>query len=527
MEREERQIPVEHRFPVERRYYEHSPSDETDLYQLILKVWAVRVPVVIAFLLVNFAYWGFWAFQKANSPNFDTYSRIIQLTFKGIASQKYPNGSPFRLADIVGPSILSLVYDTNKLKEHGISETDFVQGFNIQSYTPDYNLIVKRYESALNAKRITSEQITSLQEKLKAELAQASLSSARITFTLGHKDSLPKDLINKVLLDVPRLWAEKSITANGVIKLDVPIYSNKIFDIERLESMDYLVSLDLLEDNAKLMLKNIEQLMNQPNGLTIRDQESGYNLLDLRKAINDILDYDLQALLPPILDLGITKHPESLLLYYQHKIRHLRQQKEYMLKRADIVSNTFDQYADAADAYQLDKDHIINNIPVQQESGSNILLLNQDGRDLNYRQKLSNEILVFRHNAAKMDLKIKSSQQILDAIQNNTTSDGEFKNHHLDLLSNSFPMIIEKLQGYVEIINRISSLLSKENLGYSGILYKTVGAGKLKVATNPLLSNRDILIYAILVLFVTLGTLFVAITVHAFKSDSIKTENVR
>ena len=525
MEREERQIPVEHRFPVERRSHEFPQSDETDLYKIVSKAWAVRVPVVIAFLLASFAYWGFLIFQKAKSPGFSSYSRIIQLTFKGIEDKQYPNGSPFRLADIVAPSILSLAYDINQLKEHDISETDFVQGFNIQSYTPDYNLIVKRYESALAVKRITSEQITSLQERLKSELAQASLSAAQITFSPGNKFSLSTELIDKILLDVPRLWAEKSITTNGVIELDVPTYSNKIFDTERLESLDYLVSIDLLNDNIKLMLDNIEQLLKQPNAPTIRDQESGYSLLDLRKAINDIFDYDLQALLPPILDLGITKNADSLLLYYQHKIRNLKQEREYMLERANIASNTFDQYAQTA--YELDKDNIVSSAPVQQEEGSAIFLLNPDRRDLNYRQKLSNEILVFRDNAARMEIKIKNSQQILNAITNNTGSNDQSKNYHLDLLDNSFPVVIEKLRSYVEIINRISSLLSKENLGYSGILYKTVGASQPNFTTQPLLNNRDILIYVLLVVFVTLGTLLVAITVQAFKNAPIKTENLR
>lgn len=513
---------------VEGRSYDSQQTDEIDLRQLLLKIWAVRVPVVVTLMLVTCVYWGFWAIKKFNAPNTYTYSRIIQFTFKGIENQEYPNGSPYRLADVMAPSILSLAYNINDLDEYNIAESDFVQRFNIQPYAPDYNLIVKRYDKVLSNKRIKPEQIDTLQKRLQAELAQASIGSAQISFTPRQKRPLPKTLIDKILLDIPRLWAERAIETHGVAELDVPIYSNKIFNINRFESLDYLVSLGLLRDNIKLVLENIQLLLELPNGNTVKDLETGYTLPDLKKSITDIVSYDLQALLAPVLDLGITKNTDAVLLHYQYKVRKLTQQRDFLDEQAEIISTSLDQYSRVVYGEHQDNS---GNPPTGQHASSTVPQLGDDfidriitmadqGKDLEYRQKLSDQILELRHQAASINFQIKLDQTILNSIKDRTEEDAvEFKQHYLDLLQKSFPVIIAQLQDYVAITNRIAGLLSKENLGYSGALYRPGGSSTLTVSTDKLITKQDIIIYTILMFFTLFSTLLVAMSYRALQHN--------
>ena len=70
--------------------------------------------------------------------------------------------------------MLARVYDANGLAERGIDEEAFANGFNIQSYIPDYDLILRKYRVAVARKRITSGESKSCRKGLRVEIEQAS-----------------------------------------------------------------------------------------------------------------------------------------------------------------------------------------------------------------------------------------------------------------------------------------------------------------------------------------------------------------
>ena len=502
-------------------------EDEIDFRGLFKKIWAVRVPVAVAVLIVTLGYWGLWGLKQIALPSSITYSRIVQFTFKGADQEQYPNGAPFRIADVVAPGILSLAYEVNGLDSHNVPEAAFVQSFAIQSYAPDYNLIIEKYEGAMGRRGITGEEIAELQARMKAELAQASARSARLSFTPAKGVHLRENQIDKILLDVPRLWAEKAIESDGVTNLDMSIYSSRIFSAQRFEALDYMIGLDLVQDNIRLIKGNIAELIELPNGRVIADDQTGYRLPDLEKDIDDIVDYDLQQLSTPIQDLGIAKNSDIVELYYRYKIRDLERDRSYALAQASLVRDTLDNYSRG----DVRPDRNANSdLPNRSGLGQTtpqfsddfidrVIDLTQQGSDLEYRQKLTDQILEYKKEAAEVEYEIARIKGVLEAIADSGNANiNELKEHYLALLEKSFPEILSRLQGYTDVIGRIYRKLSKENLGYSGMLYKIGGADELTVA-GSWVGRRDLLIYGVLLFIALFGTLAVAMIIRSVRAE--------
>ena len=496
----------------------HQPADEIDLRTLFLNMWAVRRVVLLAVVLVMLAYWGLWTVKQVLAPSASTYSRIVQFTFKGVEQGRYPNGSPFRMADVVAPSVLAMVYEANGLADQGVSQAAFVQSFNIQPYAPDYNLIVKKYESAISRKGITGEEIAALQERMKSELQQASARSAKVSFRPARGVRIAESAIDKILLDVPRLWAEKAIDSDGVANLDVTIYSSKMFDDDRFKALDYMIAMDLVQDNIRLINNNIDELLKRPNGSVVKDNESGYSLPDLQKAIDDVVSYDLQQLVTPIQDLGVTKNREIVSLYYQYKMRELEQRRDHELSQASLIRETLTQYGQNLAGERPSPAAGATTIGAPQfgdEFLDRVIDLTQKGGDMEYRQGLTNQMLDHRKEAAELDFELAKMNVVLSAVSSKDRK-SEAEAEYIAILEASFPIILEKLRDYVEVTNRIYAKLSKQNLGYSGLLYKAGGSDDM-VVSGAILTKRDILIFALLVFVTLFGTLVIAMMVRWLK----------
>lgn len=482
-------------------YDSYGQSDDIDLRDLFKRIWATRRVVLISVLLITAMFWGAWVIMYLANPKAYTYSRIIQFTFKGVEEGEYPNGSPFRVADVVGPKVLSLVYDQNQLEAYGIPEHDFVQSFTIHPYAPDYNLIINKYQMAIERKNISVEEVNQLQEKMKIELQQASVRSARISFTPHRSIDLPENIINKVLLDVPRVWTTKAIEDDGVANLDIALYSSKMFDQERFANLDYMVAFDLIRDNVARINQNIDELLEKPNGRVVTDKISGYSLPDLKKVIEDIVNYDLNQMFTPLQELGIAKNEEVVAMYYRYKLQRLERQTKFSLRQAELIEKTLKTYENK----RLESTDVAGqsgggSTAIPQLGGdfiTRLIDLTEESSDKEFRQQLIEQILENQKKAVDNEEEIAEIQVTLSAMDN-SKEESELREYYDDLVQKTLPEMLKKLREYVDTTGRIYEKLSKENLGYGGLLYKVSGDDQLDV-TGRLVSRKQLLIFLMLI----------------------------
>ena len=252
---------------------------EMSIAELMRWVWRnLAYPVagvVIALLIVGV----YLTAQKIRE--YEKYSEyVIQFRFEGRIDDRYPNGTPFSLGDIIAPAVLSVVYREQKIADYGISFADFQTAVTVAPYTPDRRLIIDRY-SQIDARRATTAELREAQSSLERELATASSRYAALRYS-QKTATLPEATISKVLIDIAREWERVSIETRGVLAVDIATVSPSVFSDDSVDGLERLNALRVIRENLEALQYFIHQMSNRPGGNRLRDSETEATLASLR-----------------------------------------------------------------------------------------------------------------------------------------------------------------------------------------------------------------------------------------------------
>lgn len=491
-------------------------SDEVDLGDLMLRIWATRVYVVKAVLTVLALFTLYIGVSYLFSEKTVRYSQVFDLAFEGLRKGEFPNGSAFMLSDITSATVLNRVYRQNNLEAHGLKIDDFRRGVTIQPYAPDYALIRSKYEARLTDKKLTPTDIAELQKQMANELEAAQSGSLIITLILPEQRSLTSDLAQKILLDIPSSWADRAINEQGVLKPNVPVYSERIFDQKRFENLDYLLGMDLILNSIKLVRSNISSLREQPNASTLVDDESGFTLVDLDKAIQDVADYDIRQIIDPIKELGISRNPEVVKLYYTRRLADLQQEQKLWKDRAQAIRAVLAAYASDKGSTTSGVNSTQNNMVPQLGDAflDRLLEVSRQGSDLEFRQKLTQEVLNYENQSIDLDQQITDINRILATMNNGQSTDQILHNVYVKAVEEQLPAVLDNLREYTRVMGRMYEKQGKQSAGNISQLVEAQG-GAFSFAAASLLGARDVKItIASVFLAVLLGVLYGLIMIY-------------
>ncbi|HRL93825.1 MAG TPA: hypothetical protein PK873_09695 [Pseudomonas sp.] len=452
-------------------------SDEIDLGDLMLRIWATRVYVVKAVLAVLALFTLYIGVSYMLSEKTVRYSQVFDLAFEGLRKGEFPNGSAFMLSDITSPTVLNRVYRQNNLEAHGLKIDDFRRGVTIQPYAPDYALIRSKYEARLTDKKLTPTDIAELQKQMANELEAAQSGSLIITLILPEQRSLTSDLAQKILLDIPSSWADRAINEQGVLKPNVPVYSERIFDKKRFENLDYLLGMDLILNSIKLVRSNITSLKGQPNASTLVDDESGFTLVDLDKAIQDVADYDIRQIIDPIKELGISRNPEVVKLYYTRRLADLEQEQKLWKDRAEVIRRVLAGYSSDKGSSPTAVSGNQNNMVPQLGDAflDRLLEVSRQGSDLEFRQKLTQEVLKYENQSIDLEQQIAEIKRVLATMSNGQGTDQKLRDVYVKTVEEQLPSVLDNLREYTRVMGRMYEKQGKQNAGNISQLVEAQG----------------------------------------------------
>ena len=277
-------------------------------------------------------FWLVGAVLNLANPTLHSHSINAFLTFSGATDQKYPNDSPFNATDVTVPVVLNRVYDQHDFTGH-IDREDFVNAFTVTPYIPHLELIKQKYVASLAQKTLTQAEIDQLQDNLGNELNQAS--SQAVTITLSTTDALPREMIDKSLLEAPSVWADHMINNVGVTSLNQEIFSEKVLDTALIQNIDYLIGFEILREKIGLLKTNIDLTRTMPNGKLVRDDESALSAPDLARAIADLEAYLVLPLAAPIKANGVARDPGLVRSYFTQRLADLDRDRDLASRRKD------------------------------------------------------------------------------------------------------------------------------------------------------------------------------------------------
>jgi hypothetical protein len=479
-------------------------GSEYDLVAFLRALLDTKVHLLIAISMVTLIYWAAVVVLNFAKPPVHTGSVNFYFTFSGVEDSEYPNKSPFQISDIIAPTILNEVYETARVSEY-LDRDQFVTGFTIAPYIPDIDLINAKYD--LDRRNLSQADLERMQAQLRQEINKASTSAAQLTFT-WQDSSLPVELVSNVLLNVPKVWENYVIERAGVSSYDITMYSETVVDRSILTQMDYLVAFELILDKMRLLQLNIEQILELPNGRVVQDPESKLTAPDLKRSLIDTEKYLVAPLLTPIRNLGISKDPEIVRLYFKDQLLELKRRKSLAERKRNNLENAYARYVNqSSDAdtgipsSNLGSGNVIPQFGT--EFLDRIVDLSNAGLDIEFRQNMTNEQIELANELAEIEAEFERLNDVLAALdKRDLTSEQDLHEIYAKRTESELPNILEQLVTYFQISNRIYDTISYRSLSPSNGMFRLVGNEVAFSQSNPYLNPSHIIVY-LLVIFLT------------------------
>lgn len=457
-------------------------SDEIDLLKLFKSALATWKYCLIALIVVTALYAAIKAIQISLLTQEVTYSKPIRLTFPNAHKLSFPSGAQFAYNDIVSPAVVRVAYDRNNIKDYDVSVAELQAGLTAAPYSPEYPLIVKRYNLLMGDKRLTADQAFELQKQMEKDITQATSGEALITLRLGRKE-LPKEVANRLLNDIPSIWADIAIKQKGVLNISVQLASANSINKDLILNEDPLVAGDIIGEKLQTLKLNISKLSDFEGAQSITDPVTGMKILDLTYATEDMGNYLLGGLVAPVRELGLTESAQKTIYYYQDRIKKLNLQLTALNRRADSVKAIYDSYTQGS---STNTSPAANNASVSEinlDLVDKLVSLSGDADKQRYRQELHKTWISLVGQISELESNIQDSEQLLAAVKRsiNIQKTDEYKTY-LESTKKEIPILLDKLVSYYQISERLYTQLSIDSVGVKDQLYIPV--------TNTVMSNR-------------------------------------
>lgn len=459
----------------------YDKDDEIDLLGLVrsvLKTWKLWL---VSLIVVSIVFGAVTAIQILATTPETVYSKPIRLTFPDSHLLKFPSGAKFVHSDIIAPAIAQQVYERNNLKSYGLKISDFQNGLSATPYSPTYPLIIERYNRRLSDKRLTAEGIADLQKQMEEEIKQATSGEVLISWRLD-KQEVPKDVAEKVLADLPTLWAEKAIKEKGVLEIKARLATAKSLNLGLIKEEELLIAGDILTDKIKLVQDNIKELSEFEGSQTISDPNTGMRLSDLNSALDDLNNYVAASVLASIRVQGLSSAPKLSEYYYTDKLNRLTIKLEGLEYKAISIRNSYRQ--SNPDLETNARGDANTQMLAPQLNGDildKLASLSGEAERQRYNQKLNDKWLKLTKEISQVKSNIAETKQILEALkQSNDSSPIVLEN--LSQAKARLPGLLDQLAGYFDVSERIAAQMRVELNGIKDQLFIQV--------TNTVMENK-------------------------------------
>lgn len=261
------------------------------------------------------------------SPTERLSSVEFRLLFDGAEKGEYPNGTVFSSSEIVAGPVLTEVFKVNDLQRFGKYE-DFKDSMFVLQSNLDLDILRYDFQARLADTRLSPVDRTRIEEEFRRR-REALVDPVYSLNMRRHErlSTMPRDLVNKVLLDVLATWAKQADERKGATKYNVDVLSPGILQRQMLDQEDYLVAIDIMRAKTARVLATLNEIDKLPGAKALRVGEERVTVAEVRAGLEDIVRFKLEPLMGLIRSEGITKNSRALSLYATNQLFQLHQEQ--------------------------------------------------------------------------------------------------------------------------------------------------------------------------------------------------------
>lgn len=273
----------------------------------LLRTISRYIPVIlISLAAVAFVYVLVAVAIFISAPVQRTTSMSFRLDFDGADEQVYPNKLPFNAADIVSAPTLRRVYEANNLQRF-VGFASFKNSvFILESNTALEN-IDREYQARLSDPKISAVD----RQRLESEYALKRKSISHSEYSLNHavmdrgNSLIPISLIDKILSDTLRLWAEDQLKNKGTFRYRISTPSSHSLRLSISEDTEPALALEVLRTKINDSLSVLDAFLQVPGAEVVRVPGKDLSSADIRGQLQDLIRFRIEPAKLALLNNGV------------------------------------------------------------------------------------------------------------------------------------------------------------------------------------------------------------------------------
>lgn len=465
-----------------------NPPDQSDVAEISLApLWRFlrRYAPVVAVGVILLLLLQLGSLLQVASWTRRTFGSIgVRFTFAGVDKDRYPNDTPFSPQDLLARPILEEVYAVNELSSY-LPFDGFASSLLISESNLPLASLQAEYDLKLNDLKLSVGERRTLEEEFKSRAAALHSSSYELSFTQRKGTALPAPVLEKILLDIPRAWADFSVEKRHVLAYDVPIVAVLPEGALGSSNVDqFLLAAELLRTAAKGLSNSVAKIQRLPGASLIRDSQGG-TIDDLE---GEIAAYSRAAVYPAYLDIlqiAYRTAPQETESRLSSRLEGDRRAVELARSRVARAEQSFSRYAQprlAQTEAAGEGDEVARGgasgttalapprVIAQVSDGflQQLIQSIEQGRDIAYRQELNDEVRKRETEAGEAEDRFRLSQGILEQVRAAAKSPQWTSP---DDTAERVRQVLEALRGFSKRISESYNAISVRNLNPPSALY--------------------------------------------------------
>ena len=266
----------------------------------------------------------------------------ISFVFPDASSAFYPNKLPFHPEDLLENVLLRRNFQINQVNRWMIYD-DFKSSFSLRQTGQELLALGREFQGKLDDRKLTPAERQKLEEEFRSKLVKIPNTTYQIIWNQKGRSAqlIPTAEIEKILADIPRLWAQEFVEKKKVLLNSTQI-PGKMVASSNLDESSFLLT--ELTDRVRALVVGLNEIKKLP-GIYLASLPNGRNIADLDLKCLALLEGKLPKIRTQLLQSKATEaNLKSLESAFTVQLQARRERAQISNQNVQSARATFQDY---------------------------------------------------------------------------------------------------------------------------------------------------------------------------------------
>ena len=266
----------------------------------------------------------------------------VSFVFPDASSGFYPNKLPFHPDDLLENVLLRRNFQINQVNRWMIYD-DFKSSFSLRQTGQELLALGREFQGKLDDRKLTPAERQKLEEEFRRNLVKIPNTTYQIIWNQTGRNAqlIPTAEIEKILADIPRLWAQEFVEQKKVLLNNTQI-PGKMVASSNLDESPFLLT--ELTDRIRALVVGLNEIKKLP-GIYLASLPNGRNIADFDLKCLALIEGKLPKIRTQLLQSKVTEaNLKSLESAFAVQLQARRERAQISNQNVQSARATFQDY---------------------------------------------------------------------------------------------------------------------------------------------------------------------------------------